>query len=232
MNNQNQPASPDVSQGGQPTTPQEPITPQQPQPKPKFPTWLSVSGIVIAAEIVLGLVVWGGYELFKPAPPEETGGEEGTEQEEEKLPEDEFADWKTYQNEKYGFEIQYPGDWKATLVENPFNMTICKGDCFEKDNIQMVEGIPNFVSRGSIDANTNYLKEVIKEGFNKLKERSITEGKGFYGISETKGGPSPSAYLIGKDRVFLIGYNIWTGELTSEIEELFNQILSTFKFTE
>lgn len=76
----------------------------------KLPNWASILITVIAAIIVVGLVTWGGYELFKPAPPEETEGE-GTEQQEEELPEDEFANWKTYRNEKMSFSIKYSPNW-------------------------------------------------------------------------------------------------------------------------
>ena len=60
MNNQNQ---------EQKTVPE--LTPEQkpkPKPKSKLPNWASILIIVIAAVIVVGLVSWAGYELFKPAP--------------------------------------------------------------------------------------------------------------------------------------------------------------------
>lgn len=80
------------------------VKPQIKGPKPK---WL-IPVIVVAGIVVLGLIAWGGYELFKPSPP--IGGPEG---EEQLLPgeEKEFTNWKTYRNEGYGFEVKYPGDW-------------------------------------------------------------------------------------------------------------------------
>ena len=102
----------------------------------KKPKWL-IPVIVIVGVIVLGLIVWGGYELFKPAPPENEGGaEEG-----DGLPEDETADlpsedlskegWETYRNEEYGWEVQYPRDWTAK------NLII---DGKVKDNVIILSG--------------------------------------------------------------------------------------------
>ncbi len=84
---------------------EQPITPQEPIKKPK-PKWL-ILVIVIVGVIALSLIVWGAYELFKPAPSEEGEGIE----EEEELLEDETAGWKTYSDDVYLFSFKMPPDW-------------------------------------------------------------------------------------------------------------------------
>jgi hypothetical protein len=142
--------------------------------------------------------------------------------------------WQTYRNEEYGFEFQYPEDWNLTgVTENPFNVTIWKRSGFNEDNIQIVE-VYGFVSRGSVEDNINYIK-TFSANFDELKEISIIGGKGFYWINEGKGGPGPTIYLIGKNQVFLMGYNIYdvsSKDPLSQAELLFNQIISTFRFVE
>ncbi len=57
--------------------------------------------IVVCALLVGGIVIWQYYGM--PKEEEEVSGE--------KLPEDETADWKTYRNEEYGYELKYYKDW-------------------------------------------------------------------------------------------------------------------------
>ena len=79
--------------------------------KKQRPRWI-VPVIIIAGIIILGIGVWFEYNYWlKSAVPEEQSVEE---QQEEV---DEFTDWKTYRNEKYGFELKYPVIEKEQIVE-------------------------------------------------------------------------------------------------------------------
>ncbi len=77
--------------------------------------WKYILIVAVLAAIVGGISYWQYQEMQK----EEFGGEINIP---EKAVEDETADWKTYRNEEYGFEFQYPEDW--TIKENAFGSAV------------------------------------------------------------------------------------------------------------
>jgi len=143
---------------------------------------------------------------------------------------DETADWQMYTNSEYGFEFKYPKNWKTTGG----GQTICEGDCFNKDNIQIVKVAYGVNADGSINDRNSYLGRLTNGEYLKI---SIIGGEGYYYINDVnaiKGGPSPTVYLVGAEEIFLMNFNIFDSSKTSlgEAEKLFKQILSTFKFIE
>jgi len=64
--------------------------------------------IVLCAVFVGGITAWRYIEM-----------PENEEAPEVKPSKDETADWKTYRNEKYGFKIKYPPDWRSEVVDWP-----------------------------------------------------------------------------------------------------------------
>lgn len=73
--------------------------------------WKCILIVVVLAALVSGGILWWTKtqevplvelpEIKKP----------------EKVVKDETADWKTYRNEEYGFEVKYPNNWK--IIEGP-----------------------------------------------------------------------------------------------------------------
>ena len=238
----NQPTQPTTPQ--EPTAPQEPIIPQQPQPKPKLPSWASILIIVIAAIIVVGLVSWAGYELFKPAPSKlpEAGDVE----------EDEFKDWKTYQNEKYGWEIQYPGDMLTKAV---INRVLGEG----KEFLVLDIGTKEYINR--LDAEYGPGKGLCGEGFSfsvhliacksgvyrrddfvgtmykdykqsgtiDINGTSVPKYEGSLQMFDT---PVPGMYFDFLNKDNSMAYLIQAEFCSSENKNLIEKIITTFKFIE
>jgi len=140
---------------------------------------------------------------------------------------DETANWKTYSNEEYGYEIKYPQDWKtkerslmSDLGHRDFVWIQSNGDEFSVDiwdfsfysYDQLTEPPP-----GGIDPDTINKKEVIIDGQPATELSYVAVGDGGLGAREIK-----KVFIQKNQLLYIISYDSKRGE----------QILSTFKFIE
>ncbi len=171
----------------------------------------------------------------------------------------ENADWKTYRNEQYGFELKYPEDWnekesldnnKGVLLLNTSKEIIIGGaapdDFFSSDGREINPKYTNDWMGIQIDA---YSKPAnfswdswIKNNFPVVEKYESYNHEGLQGIRVTE----LNGLFYGEPNIFIEGKKIYNIRLFNDypynterdlerdvlVSDYFNQILSTFKFVE
>lgn len=183
-----------------------------------------IQGILIAV-IILGSS-WLGYDLYtqKPVIVEETS-------EEETIDENLIEGWQTYRNEEFGFEFQYPSEWK-----------LGEGQYIELKNNGFLINI--YYPHPGPDRGLWFVPERFSttelDGFAASQRDLLTEdGEPFFSIILPQGLPSGyGSFRIVIDLsegVDITSINDSQQIAQGDVSEPFmvaNQILSTFKFIE
>jgi len=174
------------------------------------------SAVITAIIIIFVLAIVGGatwYVLSKkqPSPPPPAGEE------------DQFKDWKTYRNEEYGFEVKYPKDWSVNPTSDKVIIDFLPADKNPMKAIQIfIDSNPQQLSLGEFYDGKPGVELV----------NSATGGYSSLGID----GKSATRF---KDVLGLVTIDVVViplNKINIRIEEgidnreIFNQILSTFKF--
>lgn len=164
---------------------------------------------------------------------------------------DTTVDWKTYRNDKYGFEVKYPTSWKMQEYEFRNDGNVVNGTIVDVgfDPLYVIsqtsfETMDMPVGLIQIGLRENQSNSIAKENYENLKTVEISKGVNAK-ILETKtgeDGPNPAyynthtlKYYLGNKTVFgdfldfdiIITYVSGSGD---QYLNIFDEILSTFKF--
>lgn len=155
-------------------------------------------------------------------------------------PKDETDSWRTYQNKKYGFEVRYPLSWFFIDCNSSYigfsysqsNLPACFTDQNQPHiNIKVTEGSTVGIEKYIEDAQhsiDNYSKALITVNDN------ISATK-FTGLVKSEEGPGPTGGLQTIKVLFSHNNNIYQvyyyGLDNKDYSQIFDQILSAFKFT-
>ena len=153
---------------------------------------------------------------------------------------DETAGWKTYRNEGYGFEVEYPGNWHVyPLIFQEID--IIGFSNLSEEEVKAKQESGDFTNARSLTIKIinkqidSWLQEQQRlsdalgiENFSKEKI-TIGENEGYKISGAVEGKRGFSKALFTKEKVYLVE-TLFPKKCIFEECEIFNQMLSTFKF--
>jgi hypothetical protein len=147
------------------------------------------------------------------------------------------SDWLTYRNEEYGFEFKYPKGWKEPLISfvnssdpNKKSLFI---SIFRDDAGVSIKGteIYGLQTKNDLNENLDMLKKAFKNDFSSSTKIELINGVVFYAVNPSRiYGEEPNALIVSKKYLLTLSILNHVNDDFGKLEELFKEVVSTFKF--
>ncbi|MFH1611703.1 MAG: hypothetical protein ABH887_00290, partial [bacterium] len=196
--------------------------------------WTIIAPVVLITAIVVGGGMWYWqktvFEKEKEVLQEQIDelqnmvSELLTTQEIDVQQENEFADWKIYTNEEYGFEVKYPEDWKIR-EEIPQPANFGNITTFYNNSNKEVFNIQNPYPEIGFQAwTTTKTEEINIQNSNTTLTKKILETKSISDVDNL----ILASWFSNNSGMIRMSFK----DYSDKNIEIFDQILSTFKFIE
>ncbi|PIT89211.1 MAG: hypothetical protein COU27_01560, partial [Candidatus Levybacteria bacterium CG10_big_fil_rev_8_21_14_0_10_36_7] len=226
-----------------PNQPAYPVPPPtQPSIQPDHSSsrnWLKIAGIVLG---IIVIISGSGYLLGVKNANVSQAPEQATQapKPEADRPLDETASWKTYTNSKYGYQIEYPSEW-SIIGSGPNITDPCVSDAADQQVVTVMQDDINCENEKGFDKLKVSL--TITVGNTEWKEDEIIPfASETINIGDIQGWTTRSDCTLQTGCMQIIyfnhngnGFGIMSEPVDGvgdyDYSTLFDQILSTFKFT-
>lgn len=207
--------------------------------KKGFPKWILIVLIVIFVLAVGAGAYFLGQQSVKNSP----GKTQFMTQKSSPIP-DATANWKTYTNSDFGFNLKYPTDWKVTTAFNPtqspnlkLNLGLTPESSQQNSTVTPIYvsqyDNPDNLSISDWQTQYNKGKQLANNFYSPTDQETTVAGAKAY--INPKGNCQPYAcyqiIIMVKNNVFIFHNVNLPNEDYSNNQKIFDQILSTLKFT-
>ena len=166
--------------------------------------------ILICVVVFVSIAVWGVYYFFERSSPSQ-----------QNPPENQTSKTKTYRNEEWGFEFRYPENWsfQENSFYSPFSKFNLQGDSSGTNyNPFYPDFLINIVTPDFVERQFSDLKNIVS----KISVGGVMGSK--YEYKEEEMSHTTIILPFGQYKIILgFGAN-------KAYEDIFNQILASFKF--